>query len=104
MRFAIGGSDTSITASSHGLVVGDVIEILSEHSFGSVTTSHLGTHTVKSVTDVNTFTIELDSSANAQPIHSKRHRPLFTLVEYRTAVPEAFNVPYVQRNFLLDDR
>jgi len=93
------GSDTAISVvGGHGLIVGDSIDILTETSgFGPITTSLLGTHAVKSVTNANTFTIDLDSSANVRSAGSIT-LPTIPLITYQVMT---FNVPYVQRNFFL---
>jgi len=78
-------------AGQHNLSVGDFIEIESEMG-GGIVTSVLGTHAVKSVISTSAFTIELDTSSNPLNFH---------MTGFRKVAPEAFNVPYVQRNFFL---
>jgi len=98
------GSDTDITvqAASHNLSVGDSIEIILEHAMlGSITTTTIGEHTVKAVPTNKRFTIELDTSANTYVDFNGATRAMGIGIRYQRAAPEAFNVPYVQRNFFL---
>jgi hypothetical protein len=101
---ALCGSDTTITVQSgvHNLAVGDTIEITTEGSaFGSITTSLIGTHVVKSVVDTSKFTIELDTSANTFSLFGASAIAMNLMIVYETEEPQEFNVPYVQRNFFL---
>ena len=103
MATAASGSDTSINVhtGTHGLSVGDSIEITAEYAlFGSITTTAMGEHTVKAVTNNQTFTIELDTSANTFSFQSRTYSVVLG-INYQKAVPEVLNVPYVQRNFFL---
>lgn len=104
LAIAACGSDTTITVftGTHNLSVGDSIEIIFEHAtFGSITTTTMGEHTVKAVTNNKTFTIELDTSANTHVDFTGVTRIMFFPIRYQRAAPEVFNVPYVQRNFFL---
>jgi hypothetical protein len=86
----------------HNLAVGDTIEITTEGSaFGSITTSLIGTHVVKSVVDTSKFTIELDTSANTFSLFGASAIAMNLMIVYETEEPQEFNVPYVQRNFFL---
>ena len=101
---ASSASDAVITNAfgNHNLAVGDTIEVTVESAlFGSITTSLIGTHVVKSVTSPTVFTIELDTSANTLSLFGSSANPLLVMINYQTETPELFNVPYVQRNFFL---
>ena len=56
---------------------------------------------MKAVTNNKKFTIELDTSANTHVDFTGTTRIMSFPINYQKAVPEDFNVPYVQRNFFL---